>query len=198
MQGQSINQALNNYCHHLTKRNGKLHTTLFSHGNEQGTFQPNIGLDASARQSVVDILNFLLADETVLLLKINHPDRQANGEGGTEPQAVFSAQTKQINAICNEIMERIQILGGACLKDSEALLNSSRLGGRINSVPGIVNILADHEAFIRFIREDAQKCSEIYEDQGTFALLVSIMCVHEKMAWMLRSSIEPEPPQDEK
>jgi starvation-inducible DNA-binding protein len=52
-----------------------------------------------------------------------------------------------------------------------------------------MSILADHEAFIRFMREDAQNCSEMYEDQGTFALLVSVMRIHEKMAWLLRSNI---------
>jgi hypothetical protein len=34
---------------------------------------------------------------------------------------------------------------------------------------------------------------EKYEDEGTFELLVSIMRIHEKMAWMLRSYIENEP-----
>ena len=172
-------------------------TTLFSHEIGQVTFQPNIGLDASIRQSVVDMLNLLLADEAVLLLKIHHPDKHANGMGFSELQTLYDAQYKQVNAISNEIKERIQILGGVYLKNSEALINSSRLDGKNNPIPGIVNILADQEAFIRFLREDAQKCSEIYEDQGTFALLVSVMCTHEKMAWMLRSSIEPELSQDE-
>jgi starvation-inducible DNA-binding protein len=66
------------------------------------------------------------------------------------------------------------------------------LGGELNVVPGIVNILADHEAFIRFLREDARKCSEIYEDLSTFALLVSVMGAHEKMAWVLRRYIATE------
>jgi len=88
-------------------------------------------------------------------------------------------------------MERVQILGGNPIKDSDTLIASSRLGGGIKAGAGIVNILADHEAFIRYLREDIQKCSEIYEDQGTSALLVSIICTHEKMAWMLRSYISP-------
>ena len=46
---------------------------------------------------------------------------------------------------------------------------------------------------IRFLREDARKCTEEYEDEGTFEMLVSIMRLHEKMAWMLRSYIETDP-----
>jgi hypothetical protein len=60
-------------------------------------------------------------------------------------------------------------------------------------VPDILRLLADHEASIRFLREDARKCTEEYEDEGTFELLVSVMRMHEKMAWMLRSYIENEP-----
>jgi hypothetical protein len=60
-------------------------------------------------------------------------------------------------------------------------------------VPDILHLIADHEACIRFLREDARKCTEEYEDEGTFELLVSVMRLHEKMAWMLRSYIENEP-----
>jgi len=50
-------------------------TTLFSRETGQVTFQPNIGLDASVRRSVVDMLNLLLADEAVLLDKTHHNTR---------------------------------------------------------------------------------------------------------------------------
>jgi starvation-inducible DNA-binding protein len=61
-----------------------------------------------------------------------------------------------------------------------------------------MNLLADHEAAIRLLREDARKCSEEHEDEGTFELLVSVMSLHEKMAWMLRSYLEIEPNHDGK
>jgi starvation-inducible DNA-binding protein len=73
------------------------------------------------------------------------------------------------------------------------LIHASRLGADPDSVAGIVSILADHEAFIRFLREDSRKCSEIYDDQGTFALLVNVLRSHEKMAWMLRSNLPSGP-----
>ena len=170
---------------------------LFSHENGQIAFQPNIGLDAGVRQSVVDMLNLLLADEAALLFKIHSLNQPISGIEISETQALYDVQCKQINDISNMIVERIQILGGIPLKDSEALIDSSRLDRGLNPVQGIISILADHEAFIRFLREDTRKCSEIYEDQGTFVLLVSMMCLHEKMAWMVRSYIEPELTQDE-
>lgn len=161
--------------------------------NVQVNLQPNIGLDASARQSVVDILNLLLADEAVLSLKTNSMDGYAGGTSVSDLQPLYHAQYKQINDIVMEIAERVSILGYSPLSGSEKLIDSARLDGKHAVVPGILSVLADHEALIRFLREDAQKCSEAYEDQGTFALLVSILRIHEKMAWMLRSNIENEP-----
>jgi starvation-inducible DNA-binding protein len=173
-------------------------TTFYGRKNVQVTIQPNLGLDASARQSLIEMLNILLADEAVLSLKTHRADGYADSVDVLELQPLYDAQYKQIHAISNEIVERIQILGGSHLSGSQELIDSARLGGDLSAVPGIVSILADQEAFIRFLREDARKCSEIYEDQGTFALLVSVMRIHEKMAWILRSNIAPGQFDDEK
>ena len=168
-------------------------TTFYGRKNIQVTFQPNIGLDATARQSVVEILNLILADETVLSLKTQRADGYAGETGVPDLLPLYDAQFKEINDIVGEIGERVSILGGSHLGSSEELINSARLDGRLAVVPDTMSILADHEAFIRFLREDAQKCSELYEDQGTYALLVNVMRLHEKMAWMLRTHIEKEP-----
>ena len=164
-------------------------TTFYGRKNVQVTFQPNIGLDATARQSVVEILNLLLADEAVLSSKTHSAHEHAGDNSGSDLQPLFAAQYKEINAIVVEIAERVRILGGSSLGSSEELVNSARLDGKLALVPGVIPILADQEAFIRFLREDAQKCSEMYEDQGTFALLVNVLRQHEKIAWMLRSHI---------
>jgi starvation-inducible DNA-binding protein len=164
-------------------------TTFYGRKNIQVTFQPNIGLDASVRQSVVEILNLLLADEAVLSQKTHHFIGQASRVDNPELQPLYEAQSKQIKTITNEIVERIQILGGKLFGGSDELIDSSRLDGKIVDGHDVMNILADHEAFIRFLREDAQKCTDVYEDQGTFALLINVLRSHEKMAWILRSNV---------
>ena len=164
-------------------------TSFYGHKNVDVTIQPNIGLDASSRQSVVEILNLLLADEAVLSFKTHKADGHPGEDGGSDLQSLYDAQYKQIQDILKEIAERVSILGGSDPKSLEELIDSARLDSKPYDAPGILHILGDHEAFIRFLREDAQKCSELYDDQGTFALLVSVMCLHEKMAWILRSNI---------
>jgi starvation-inducible DNA-binding protein len=162
-------------------------TSFYGHRKIEVSIQPNIGLDAITRQSVVNILNLLLADETVLSVKTH----RAEANAAPDLQPLYNAQYQQINTIYNEIVERVQILGASPTSDSEAIIDKARLDGTPVVDQGGLTVLADHEAFIRFLREDAQKCSEAYEDQGTFTLLVDILRAHEKMAWILRSKIAP-------
>ena len=171
---------------------------FYGRKNVQVAFQPNIGLDAAARQSVVDILNLLLADETVLSRKTHNADgHHAEGINISDLKPLYDAQYKEINDIVSEIEERVSILGGSYHSNPEELINSARLIGNPGGVQGVMSILADQEAFIRLLREDVQKCSELYEDQGTFAQLVKVLRLHEKMAWVLRSHLESESVKDE-
>ena len=161
----------------------------YGHKNYRVTFQPNIGLDATVRQSVIEILKLLLADEAVLSFKTHKAGGNPNATDIPDLRTLFDSQNEQINAASNEIMERVQIMGGNHLRDLEENFEYARLGVDLNAYPSTLNILADHEAYIRFLREDAQKCFELYEDQGTYALLVNILRIHEKMAWVLRKNI---------
>ncbi len=82
-------------------------------------------------------------------------------------------------------------MGGSPIHNHGELIDTARLYASPDVQPSATAILADHEAFIRYLREDAQKCSEVYEDQVSFSQLVGLMREHEKMAWTLRPYIEP-------
>jgi starvation-inducible DNA-binding protein len=156
------------------------------------SIQPNIGLDESARQSVVDILNITLADEAVLKTKTRSAHWNVSGTNFFELRTLFFTQYKMLNQISGKIAERARMLGGIAIGSLEEFLSHTRLVEQPGNVPDILRLLADQEAFLRYLREDARKCTEEYEDDGTFNLMVSIINMHEKMAWMLRSSIETE------
>jgi len=161
--------------------------------NLQVEIQPNIGLDSDVRHSIVDILNNTLANEAVLSQKTRSAHWNVSGSGFLELHILFDSQYKQLNEISDEIAERSRMLGGIAIGSLQEFIQFSRLEEQPGSVPKIMILLADHEAAIRFLREDARKCNEDYEDEGTFELLVSVMRLHEKMAWMLRSYLEIEP-----
>jgi len=154
--------------------------------------QPNIGLDHDARHSVVELLNTTLADGAVLTTKTRSAHWNVRGADFFELHTFFEAQYQLLNNISDDFAERARMLGGLAIGSLEEFLKYTRLKEQPGDVPDILHLLADHEASIRFLREDARKCTEEYEDEGTCELLVSAMRLHEKMAWMLRSYIEIE------
>jgi starvation-inducible DNA-binding protein len=170
---------------------------FYNSKNVLKSIQPNIGLETAARLSVVEMLNFLMADEAVLMLKTSRADGQAGDKDALNLQPFYDAQYKQIKAIGIDIAERIRILGGSPLSDSKELMVSVRLDGRLAEDPEVMSILAAHEAVVRCLREDAKQCSEEYEDVGTSHFLVNILCQHERMAWMLRSYTDLDLPGNE-
>ena len=160
--------------------------------NQQIAIQPNIGLDGSTRQSVLVILNHTLADEVMLTAKTRSAHWNVHGSGFFELQTLFETHYQLLTNISDDIAERARMLGGIAIGSLQEFLDHTRLEEQPGEVPDIMHLLADHEVMIRFLREDARKCTEEYEDEGTFELLVSVMRLHEKVAWMLRSYLEPE------
>ena len=161
--------------------------------NLQIAIQPNIGLDGWTRQSVLVILNHTLADEVMLTAKTRSAHWNVRGSTFFELHTLFETQYQLLNNISDDIAERARMLGGTAIGSFQEFLDHTRLlDEQPGVVPDILHLLADHEVVIRCMREDAKKCTEEYEDEGTFELLVSVMRLHEKVAWMLRSYIEPE------
>ncbi len=155
--------------------------------------QPNIGLDSDVRHKVVELLNINLADEALLTTKTRCAHWNVRGADFFELHTLFETQYQLLNNISNDIAERARMLGGVAIGSLEEFLDHARLEEQPGVVPDILRLLADHEASIRFLREDVRKCTEEFEDEGTYLLLISVMRLHEKMAWMLRSYIENEP-----
>jgi starvation-inducible DNA-binding protein len=152
--------------------------------------QPNIGLDSEVRHSVVSLLNIILADEVVLTTKTRCAHWNVRGTDFFKLHSLFETQYQLLNNISDEIAKRVRMLDGFAIGSLVEFLSHTRLQEQPDNVPDVLHLLADYESSIRFLREDARKCNEEYEDAGTFELLVGLMRLHEKMAWMLRSYLE--------
>ena len=157
---------------------------------QQLIFEPNIGLDSDVRISVVDMLNINLANASVLSQKTRSAHWNGSGPGFLELHIFFEIQYKQLNEIVDKIAERTRMLGGIALGSFQEFLEQTQIKNRPDNIPDVLHLLADHETIIRSLREDIRKCSEEYEDEATVELLVGVMSLHERMAWMLRSYID--------
>ena len=154
--------------------------------------QPNIGLDNEIRIAVITLLNRILADEAILSIKTHTTCWNYRGPELVEHQTLYKTQYELLSQISDEIAERIKVMGGYAIGSMTDFLKQTRIEDQPGIVPNNLRLLADQEAHTRNLRRDVRKCSDEYEDDGTFELLVRILRQHEKMAWMLRVLIQPE------
>ena len=121
----------------------------------QVDIRPNIGIDENACQSVVEMLNVILADEAVLAIKTRSAHWNIRGADFLGLHNLFDAQYRQLDDICDEVAERARMLGGFARGSFPDFSKNTRLDEQASDVPDILRLLADQEAIIRILRGDA-------------------------------------------
>ncbi len=156
--------------------------------------KPEIGLLDKNRDAVVKILNTLLSDEMVLLVKTRNYHWNVTGIQFNDLHKFLDTQYGELNEIVDEVAERARTLGGMAMGTMGEYAKQSRLKEHPGQHPGaknmLSNLLSDHESIIRTLRADQAICQDTHGDAGTCDFLVGLMEQHEKMAWMLRSFLE--------
>lgn len=150
----------------------------------------NIGISEHNRHAVADILNRALADEYVLYTKTRNYHWNVVGPQFNDFHKFFESQYEALDDIVDEVAERVRALGhpsAGTLAEFTKLATIKEEPGKRPDASGMVErLLADHEAIIRELRDDAEQCTK-YGDAGTNDFLTGLMERHEKMAWMLRA-----------
>ena len=148
--------------------------------------QLNIGLSDKQRNGVVDILNAALADEFVLYAKTRNYHWNVTGPQFNDLHKFFEAQYQEIEGFIDATAERGRSLGGTALGSMQGFLKHTRLKENTGAPPAamdmIADLLGDHEAIIRQLREDITKAGDKHGDEGTADFLTNNMEAHEKMA----------------
>ena len=152
----------------------------------------NIGIKETNRKAVAEILNKLLADETVLYTKVRNAHWNIEGPDFHAQHLFFEELYNDLAELIDEIAERVRAIGHyavGTLKEYLALTQLTEMKYKKNDSQGyIAELLNDYESLIISLREDIQKVEEL-EDAGTEDFLVGILEKHEKTAWMLRAHI---------
>jgi starvation-inducible DNA-binding protein len=152
----------------------------------------NIALNESSRTKVLSLLDRVLADEYVLYTKTRNFHWNVTGPRFSEMHKFFESQYEILDGFVDEIAERSRTLGGRALGSMKEFLAKTHLKEAVSRVPKedgmFAELLKDHEAVIRLLREDVEECTRS-GDMGTADFLTGLMTSHEKMAWMLRSFI---------
>ena len=150
----------------------------------------NIGIADKDRRAVADVLNALLSDEYLLYTKTRNYHWNVVGPQFNDLHKFFEAQYEALNEVVDEVAERARTLGGRALGTLAEFSQRARLKERPGECPDargmLADLLADHEAVVRQLRDDLDAAVK-HNDTGTNDFLTGLMEKHEEMAWMLRS-----------
>ncbi len=155
---------------------------------------PNIGIRDGDRQSVVALLNTLLADEFLLYTKTRNYHWNVTGPQFNDLHKFFESQYEALDEVIDAVAERARALGGRAAGSLEEFRKLARLGEEVGKVPAardmLAGLLADHEALARSLRADVDTVTDKHKDTGTADFLTGLLEQHEKSAWMLRAFLE--------
>lgn len=151
------------------------------------------GLTQVNTKKVADELNKLLADEFVIYLKTLKFHWNIEGKDFHALHLFLEEQYNDLQTIVDEVAERIRKVGHFSNGSMKQFLSDTSLkehaeSGKI-SENMLSELVSDHESIIRNIRSLIDDFEEKYDDAGSADFLTGVMKSHEKMAWMLRSSI---------
>ena len=154
----------------------------------------NIGIRKEHLAEVAQTLNKMLADEHVLYIKTRNAHWNVEGPDFYAQHKFFEDQYTQLAGMIDEIAERVRSIGHYAVGTMKQFLELTHLTEeerKGNDSQGYISLLlADHESIIIHIRENLEKISEEWKDEGTADFVTGIMEIHEKMAWMLRAHLK--------
>jgi len=156
----------------------------------------NIGLNDEARMEIGQMLNLLLADESVLYATTRDYHWNVTGPEFLSLHQQFEAQYDQAAVWIDDIAERARAIGIGARGNWGDMTKSARCsadpGMGLSGEHMLSELLALHEEMIVQLRTDSEACATHFKDAGTADFLTGLMEQHEKAAWMLRAQLETE------
>lgn len=152
-----------------------------------------IGITEQHRQEVATVLSALLADEFVLYTKTRNAHWNVEGADFHNKHVFFEEQYQQLDEIVDSVAERIRSIGHYAPGTLSSFLKLTHLTEKTeqpNNSTGFINdLLEEHESIIVFIRKNIDDFNNKYNDAGSGDFITGLIKEHEKMAWMLRVSL---------
>lgn len=160
------------------------------------TIKPDLGMTDEQTQGVVDILKRLLADEFLLYTKLRNYHWNVTGPRFKQLHELFESQYDALADVVDNVAERIRQYGAFAPGTTEEFVELARINEETAGVypPAremVSKIVADHEALVRYLRQDIETADDL-DDVGTEDLLTGLMQDHQEMAWFLRATLEGE------
>ncbi|MGI5309854.1 Dps family protein [Rheinheimera sp. WS51] len=152
----------------------------------------NIGISEEQRKLIAEGLAVLLADSYTLYLKTHNYHWNVTGPQFQSLHTLFEEQYQELAVAVDDIAERIRALGEfapGSYKEFAKLTTIEEAEGIPSAEEMIKDLVKGHEAIAKTARSIVP-VAENASDEVSLDILTQRMTVHEKTAWMLRSSVE--------
>lgn len=151
----------------------------------------SMGMDQSKREAMAEAVTRVLADTYALYFKTHAYHWNVTGPRFHDLHMLFETQYNEMWTATDEIAERVRALGvkapsSYAEMDKFAEIRSQAEKTDANEM--IADLLAGHEQVVATIRAALEKAAELGDD-ATADVLTPRLTIHEKMGWMLRSTL---------
>ena len=150
-----------------------------------------IGMSAKDRETMVDSLNGLLADLTVLYIKARNFHWNVEGTHFFSLHAEFEKLYTSLSNDIDLVAERVRALGGIAVGTMAQYLELTALketSGTPLATSMVSELSDDYEHMVSSLRRKVGEANDAH-DFGTADFFTGIMEAYEKTAWMLRSYV---------
>lgn len=142
-------------------------------------------------ETIVSALNKVLADTFLLYYKTHSFHWNVEGQRFKSLHELFGEQYTELWEATDEIAERIRSLDSFAPNSwSEMVKNGSlsEVGQTPDAQDMIAQLVSDHDDIVSQTLYPALQAAESAGDQVTVDMMVARISVHEKTAWMLKST----------
>jgi len=148
-------------------------------------------MGANSNKAVIDGLSRVLADSYTLYIKTHGHHWNVEGPNFPALHAMFEEQYTELAEAVDQIAERIRALGAkapAGYAAFSALTEIPESGTDMNADGMVADLLSGHEA-VATSAQAALDAAKQAGDEVSVDIMVQRKTVHDKTAWMLRSTL---------
>ena len=151
----------------------------------------SMGMDQAKREMMAAAVTEVLADTYALYFKTHAYHWNVTGPRFHDLHTLFEAQYNEMWTATDEIAERVRALGVKAPSSYAEMDNSAKVQSGANQSDAtdmLADLLAGHEQVATTIRAALAKASDL-GDEASADVLTPRLTAHEKMGWMLRSTL---------
>lgn len=148
------------------------------------------GLNENSRKLIAEMLSELTVQTYRTLLRSQVVHWNVAGPLFQPIHAMTEQHYNDLFAAIDQMAERIRSLGFSVPtgKSVVGLDKALSLGGKMTARSMVEELIEDHEALVRMIRESASEAEDL-KDFVTHDLLTGRLAFHEKSVWMLKAIV---------